>query len=110
MEYYSEDKEDGRVDLSGQLLDFVRIVAGSGLTINTSGFKFRLHHNGLEIVDNSNTSSMNFDAYGLNTNLNISSEGIIEASGGLVLRDGYDNRYIVTVNQNGELIVESCDE
>jgi hypothetical protein len=110
LEYYSEDKEDGSVKLSGELLDLVRIVAGNGLTIDTNNFKFRLQHGGLEIVDNATVRHLRFDNYGLGTNMNIETEGEVHALSGLVLMDGYNHKYIVTVNQNRELIVEPYDE
>lgn len=110
LEYYSEDKENSSVNLSGELLDLVRIIAGTGLTVDTENFQFRLQHNGLEISDNGGARRLIFGLDGLYTNMNIETEGEVRALSGLVLMDGYNHKYIVTVNQNKELIVEPYDE
>jgi hypothetical protein len=110
LEYYSEDKEDGVVNLSGELLDIVRIIAGTGLTVDTEDFQFRLQHSGLEIRDKSGTAVLKFNSYGLETSVEIDASTNTVTCGALIMNDPNGNKFITYINSEGQLITEPYEE
>lgn len=110
LEYYSEDKEDGSVNLSGELLDLVRIIAGTGLKVDTNNFQFRLQHNGLEIRDNSGAAVLRFGPYSLETSVEIDASTNTVTCGALIMNDPNGNKFITYVNSEGQLTTEPYEE
>lgn len=110
LEYYSEDKEDGRVKLSGELLDLVRIVAGNGLTVDTEDFQFRLQHSGLEIRNNSGTAVLRFNSGLLETSVEIDASTNTVTCGALIMNDPFGKKFITYVNSEGQLTTEPYEE
>lgn len=110
LEYYHEDVVNGTVQINGELLSHLRAFVPEGMAVDTSNFRFLFEDGGLEIRNNSGTAVLRFGSEGLETNINIETSQSLTLGGAIFMNDPNGNKYMLSINEEGQLITEPYEE